>query len=240
MEIKARKINNIIVLDLEGRIDADSASLIEIIGQCVHDGYTDILCNLEAIDFIDYTGISAIVIAYKEVANHKGRMKFAHIPAHLKKIFSIAGLDQIMDIYATEELALNSFKEDQIIEKITKLQLRRRFKRLPLGTKIEVKSKNNTSHPVFKGSLLNISGIGAYIYGNHEFKIKDELTIKLKIPPKDTEINIDAQVVWLPDKQIQHQIYPGIGVVFHKISSDDQQKLLGFIDKNLTHSAKDT
>lgn len=240
MNIKARKVNNVIILDLEGKIDADSASFIEIVGQCVHDGYTDILCNLESTDFIDYTGISALVIAYKEVINHKGRMKFAHVPAHLKKIFSVAGLDQIMDIYATEELALNSFEEDQIIEKISKLQLRRRFKRLPLGIKIEVKSKDNYIRPVFKGSLLNLSGIGAYIYGSHDFKIKDEIVIKLKMPPKDTEISIDAQIVWLPDKQIQHQIYPGMGVVFHKISSDEQQKLLEFINKNLTHSNKDT
>lgn len=239
MEIKAKKINNIIVLDLAGKIDADSATFIEIIGQCVHDGYTDILCNLESVDFIDYTGISAIVIAYKEVVNNNGRMKFAHIPAHLSKVFSVAGLDQIMDIYATEELALSSFEESQALEKISKLQLRRRFKRLPLGIKIEARSKNNKNHPVFLGSLLNLSGIGAYIYGEHNFTIKDELTIKIKIPPKNTEINIEAQIVWLPDKQIQHQIYPGMGIIFHKISSEDQRRLLEFIDKNLARSAKD-
>ncbi|MFH1690977.1 MAG: anti-sigma factor antagonist [Candidatus Omnitrophota bacterium] len=240
MEIKARKINNIIVLDLAGKIDANSATFIEIIGQCVHDGYTDILCNLESVDFIDYTGVSAIVIAYKEVVNNKGRMKFAHIPAHLTKIFSVAGLDQIMDIHATEESALNSFEEGQTLEKISKLQLRRRFKRMPLGIKIEARAKNNKDYPVFIGSLLNLSGIGAYIYGNHDFKIEDELTLGLKFSPKDTEITIEAQVVWLPDKQIQHQIYPGMGVIFHKISSSDQRKLLEFIDKNLTHSDTDT
>lgn len=239
MEIKAKKVNNVIILELAGKIDADSANFIEIVGQCAHDGYTDILCNLESVDFIDYTGISAIMIAYKEIVNYKGRMKFTHIPAHLKKIFSIAGLDQIMEIYPTEELALNSFEEDQILEKISKLQLRRRFKRLPLGIKIEVRLKNDKKYPVFKGSLLNLSGIGAYIYGDQSFKIADELIINLKMPPKDTEINIDARVVWLPDKQIQHQIYPGMGVIFHKISSSDQQKILEFVEKNISHSNKE-
>ena len=54
-----------------GRIDSDSANLIEIVGQCVRDGYTDVLCNFETVESIDYLGVSAIVIAYKEIVNNK-------------------------------------------------------------------------------------------------------------------------------------------------------------------------
>ena len=83
LEIKIRQAGTIVILDLSGRIDVDSANLVEVIGQCVRDGYSDILCNLEDIQTIDYMGVSVVAIAYKEVINHQGRMKFTNIPAHL-------------------------------------------------------------------------------------------------------------------------------------------------------------
>ena len=57
MEIRARQKNSVIILDLDGRIDVDSANLVEVVGQCIRDGYNDILLNLEEVEFIDYMGV---------------------------------------------------------------------------------------------------------------------------------------------------------------------------------------
>ena len=141
LEIRLRQFGDCVILDLCGRIDVDSANLVEVVGQCVRDGYTDILCNLEDIQGIDYMGISVVVIAYKEVANHNGRMKFVNIPVHLRDVFTVSGMDRVMEIYASEDVALNSFKEDKAIEDIKKMQLRRRFTRLPVDLKIELASE---------------------------------------------------------------------------------------------------
>ncbi len=235
----ARQKGNIIVLDLCGRIDVDSANLVEVTGQCIRDGYCDVLCNFEAVDFIDYMGISVITIAYKEVINNNGRMKFVNIPAHLKGLFSITGLDRVIDIYAMEDLAINSFKEDKIIENIKKLQLRRRFKRLPVGIKIELKVKDDRSAACLKGDLLNLSAIGAYIYGCDKFKLQDEIILKIKLPPKLQELELQARVVWLSDKQIQPHSHPGMGIEFHNIEPDIQQKLIEFIERNLSFMPMD-
>lgn len=234
MEIRARQKNNIVILDLAGRIDIDSAQLVETVGQCLRDGFYEILLNFEDVDFIDYMGVSAIVIAYKEAVNNNGRMKLANILAHIKGIFNIAGLDKVIDIYATEELALNSFKEDKIIENIKKLQLRRRFKRLPIDIKIELKVKSEKEVFCLEADILDLSAVGAYIYGCDKFKLGDEVVLKLKLPPKQEEIELDARVVWLSDKQIQVHLHPGMGVEFYNIPSDVQKKLLGFIEKNLS------
>ena len=239
MEIKARKKNNIIILDLSGRIDVDSANLVEVVGQCIRDGYCDVLCNFEDVDFIDYMGISAIVIAYKEVINNHGRMKFVNVPAHLKGMLSVAGLDRVIEIYATEDLAINSFQEDKVIENIKKMQLRRRFKRLPIDIKIELKSKYEESPACLKLDILNLSAIGAYIYGCDKFKLGDEVILKMKLPPGLSEIELEAKVVWLPDKQIQHHVYPGMGVEFQNITAPVQQKLLEFIERNLSFMSTD-
>lgn len=232
MEIRARQKRNVIILDLSGRLDVDSANFVEVVGQCLRDGYNDILCNFEEVEFIDYMGVSAAVIAYKEVINTQGRMKFANIPAHLKGIFSIAGLDRVIETYATEELALNSFQEDKVIENIKKMQLRRRFKRLPLDMKIELKSKQEKEAVCFKVDVLNLSAVGAFIFGCDKFKLGDEVILKLKLPPRQEELEIEAKVVWLPDKQIQPHFHPGMGVEFSHMPPSIQQKLLEFIERN--------
>lgn len=234
MEIKARQKGSVIILDLIGRVDVNSANFVEVVGQCLHDGYNDILCNFEAVDFIDYMGISAVVLAYKEVMNNNGRIKFANIPAHLKGFFAVTGLDRVIDVYATEENALESFREDKVIENIKRLQLRRRFKRLPLDIKIELKDKYDKAAACRKAELINLSAIGAYIYGCGNFKLGDEVTLKLKLGPKAEEIDLEAKVVWLPDKQVQPHSYPGMGVEFHNMPQATQHKLIEFIERNLS------
>lgn len=239
MEIRARQNNGIIILDLAGRIDVNSANLVEVVGQCIHDGYNDILCNLEEVDFIDYMGTSVIVIAYKEVMNNSGRMKFCNVPAHIRNILSIAGMDRAIEMYPDEELALNSFKEDKAIEDIQKMQLRRRFKRLPIDIKIELKAKFARNPVCMKLDVLNLSAIGAFIFGCDKFKLGDEVILKMKLPPKREALELEAKVVWIPDKQVQPHSYPGIGIEFINIPPGVQQKLIDFIERNLSFMSTD-
>lgn len=239
MEIKLRQLNNIIILDLSGRIDVDSANLVEVAGQCVHDGHRDILCNLEEVDFIDYMGTSVVVIAYKEIINNQGRMKFCNVPLAIRNIFCIAGLDRVIEMYANEELALNSFKEDKIIEDIKKMQLRRRFKRLPIDIKVELKAKRSASPVCLKLDVLNLSGIGAFIFGCDKFSLGDEVILKLKLPSKQEVLELEAKVVWIPDKQVQPHAYPGLGVEFVNLPAHMQQELVGFIERNLSSASSE-
>lgn len=239
MHIRARKKGEVIILDLAGRIDVDAANFVEAVGQCVHEGYPDVLCNFEDVESIDYMGVSVIVIAYKEVINNGGRMRFVNIPAHLKGPLAIAGLDRSIEIFASEEAALNSFKEDAIIENIKKMQLRRRFKRLPIDIKIEIRARSDKSVPACSVEMLNLSAVGCFLFGCDKFKLGDEVTIKIKLPPKSEEMELAAKVVWLTDKQVQRPFHPGIGLSFDAISGADQQKIVTFIDRNLSFMPTD-
>ncbi len=234
LQIRPRRVDDVIVLDLMGRIDVNAALLVEIAGNCVHEGYKDILCNFEAVDFVDYMGVSVIVIAYKEVANNHGRMKFSNVPAHLKGIFSISGIDKVIESFATEDLGIKSFKEDHNIENIKKLHLRRRFKRLPIDIKAELKNKYDKDAGCFKVDILNFSAIGAYIYGCGKFKLGDEVILDLYLAPKNEKLELGAKVVWLSDKQVQPQFHPGMGVEFCNIPGPVQKKLIEFIERNLS------
>ncbi|MBM3248528.1 MAG: anti-sigma factor antagonist [Candidatus Omnitrophica bacterium] len=234
MEIKARTDKGVVILDISGRIDADSANLVEVVGTCLRDGYFDILLNLEEVEFIDYLGVSAIALAYKEVLNHKGRMKFLNVPLHVRQILSIAGLDRVIDIHSQEELAIKSFKQDRVIENIKRMQMRRRFKRLPLDIQIDLLSKHSKTPHCLKVELLDLSAVGAYIYGCEQFRLGDEVTLKIDLPSEHKTFKLDAKVVWLSDKDIQHNLHPGMGVEFVSMPYSVQEELIKFIEKNLS------
>ena len=234
LEIRLRQKDNVIILDLSGRIDVDAANLVETTGQVLRDGYLDVLCNFEEVDFIDYVGVSLVAVAYKEVMNFSGRMKFTNIPAHLKSIFAISGLDRAIEMHASEDMAVSAFQQDKAIEDIKKMQLRRRFKRLDIGLKVELKDKYDPKAACSKLDVLNLSAVGAFIFGCAGFKLGDDVLMKLILPPKLEQIELSAKVVWLSDKQIQPHAHPGMGVEFHNIPGSIQQKLIEFIDRNLS------
>lgn len=239
MHIRARKKEEVIILDLAGRIDVDAANFVEAVGQCVHEGCPDVLCNFEDVESIDYMGISVIVIAYKEVINNGGRMRLVNVPAHLKGILAVAGLDRTIEIFASEEAAVNSFKEDAIIENIKKMQLRRRFKRLPIDIKIEIRARFKENAPACAVEMINLSAVGCFLFGCDKFRLGDEVAIKMKLPPKLEEMELAAKVVWIADKQVQRHFHPGVGLSFENISSSDQQKIVSFIDRNLSFMPTD-
>jgi anti-sigma B factor antagonist len=240
LEIKVRQRNGVIVLDLGGRIDVDAANFIEAVGYFVHNAQTDILCNLEDVEYIDYMGVSVITVAYKEVINNQGRMKFVNVPTHLKGVFGITGLEEVFEIYASEDSALNSFKEDKIIEKIKQKKLRRRFKRLPVELKVRYRSKCLPESEFLEGEVLDLSGVGAYIFGPNKFPLGETLVLRMRLIPKQSELEVEAKVVWLSDKQIQPVHHPGTGVEFYNISSSTQKEILEFIERNMSFSPSDT
>ncbi|MCM8763101.1 MAG: anti-sigma factor antagonist [Candidatus Omnitrophica bacterium] len=237
MEISVRRRQGVTILDIAGRIDVDSAIFIETIGYLLRNGELDILCNMEEVEFIDYTGISVIAVAYKEVINNNGRLKFINIPAHLKGIFAISGLERTFEIYASEEVGLNSFKEDRIIEKIKQKPLRRRFKRLPIKIKVEYRSFSAKETEWMTGEILDLSAVGAYIMGYNKFSLNESLLIRMYLSPKPGMIETEARVVWLSDRRVQPQYHPGMGVEFCNLPSVVQRKILDFIDRNITFTA---
>jgi anti-sigma B factor antagonist len=232
LEIDFRRFKSIAILDLSGSIDIDCANFIEMVAWCLGNGYKDVLCNFDNVNLVDYAGLSVLAIAYKDVTNHKGRIKLVHVAAHIQKVFCMVGLDRVFEIYQDEEFALRTFEEDRIISEIQKKQLRRRFQRLPLDIGIEFKSKEKADK-YSEGKVLNISGVGLLVFAEKVYPLGEILDIRLSLLPKPGLLELEAKVVWLVEKEIQPQIYPGMGLEFYNIDSQMQKKIIEFVDRNL-------
>jgi stage II sporulation protein AA (anti-sigma F factor antagonist) len=239
VKINVREQNNVVILDLEGSIDINASDFIETVGWALVQRTKNILCNFENVNLIDYVGISLIAVAYKNVLNHKGKMKLCNVPSHVRKLFSIVGMDKVFSYYENEKEAIDSFSEEEVFSQILERHLRRRFKRIPLKTIIEYKQKFSPKDIYYKGKIINLSAIGMFVIAEKLFSIGEILSVKLHLLPTPGIMDTEAKVVWVADKEIQPLESPAMGLEFYSLSAQKQEQIIEFVEKHLTHSAQE-
>ena len=232
MGLRIRESDGITILDIDGRVDINSSDIIEMVGWLTNSGKVNIVLNLENADLVDYSGLSVLTIAYKNVTNHKGRLKFLHVALPVIELFKVVKLDSVFEVYSDEESAVKSFSE----EDVEKVHLRRKFKRLDIGLSVRYKIVGSQKKPkVFNGKVLNLSGAGLYIYSPYTFPINSVLDLEFYIPDANPVLEASGRIVWLADKDLQPHYYPGMGVGFIHLTPDKEKAIIDFIDKNITH-----
>ncbi len=235
MEIRKRFAKNIAVLYITGKINIDSARIIEETGFLVKEGIQKIVCNFTHVEFVDYNGLSILAIAYKNVGNQKGMLKFCNVPMHVRELFKAARLDTVFEIYDDEESALKSF---ELSNKVDRLRLRRRFKRIDMSLPVRFKNGLASKNGLLNGRILNLSAEGLFIYSRKTFPVSTQLYLELKLPHKKKSLILCGIVVWLADRELQPHSFPGMGLYFKDIGKKEQDDIIEFIDKNITRRSR--
>ncbi|MCP4683894.1 MAG: STAS domain-containing protein [bacterium] len=110
MDIKMREVDEVAVLSLSGRLDlANGSTLKDQLKQLFANNKTSIHLNLADVEFINSSGLGALVSIMKEVRLIKGRLTLSNPASYVQEIFEITQLSHIFEIYSTEEEALSSF-----------------------------------------------------------------------------------------------------------------------------------
>ena len=183
---------------------------------------------------VDYNGLSILAIAYKNILNHKGKLKFINVPLSAIELFKVVKLESVFEVYENEEAAVNSF----FSQEIDKLTLRRKFPRLDLHLSVKYKLIGSQKKPkLFDGVVLNLSAAGLYVYTSYTFPINSMLAMEFGIPGSPKSLEATGRVSWLADKEIQPHEFPGMGVSFAHLTSQKEKAIVDFIDKNVIHRA---
>lgn len=235
MSIRFREAGNVIVIDAEGNIDINSSDIIETVGYFLNTGKTYFIMNMENVNMVDYSGLSVMAITYKNVVNHKGKMKFMHVSPQAIELFKLVKLDNVFEVYPDEESAISSFYEPGA----ETAHLRRRFKRLDLHLKVRFWIVGSQKRPkIFEGEILNLSAAGIYIFTKYTFPINSQLELEINLPGEIRFLDASGRVMWLADKELQPHCFPGMGVAFFHLTSEQEKTIIEFIDKNITHRAE--
>src|SRR3989338_4065963 len=235
MPVKFRETGNITILDIEGNVDINSSDIIEMIGYLLNSGKINFIFNLENVNLVDYSGLSVLAIAYKNVINHQGKLKFLHVSLQAVELFKMVKLEYVFEVYSEEEDAIRSFYE----EGACSLPLRRKFKRLDINLRVKFWLICSHKRPkVFEGGGVNISAAGLYIFSKYTFPINSQLEIELILHGGIKFLDASANVIWLADKELQPHFYPGMGAAFVHLTHEKERLIINFIDKNITHRAE--
>ena len=112
MKVSTRDLDNVTVMDLNGKITIGKGDLIlrESIDGCLKEGKTKILLNLDKVSYMDSAGIGELVACFKRVVEKKGVMKLVNPGGRVQDLLALTKLDEYFETFHSEKDALASFR----------------------------------------------------------------------------------------------------------------------------------
>lgn len=98
MQIIKKKTDNIMTVQLEGRLDVRTSPILEgELKYSITDDITELIFDFEQLEYLSSAGIRVIMAAEK-VMSRIGEMKIIHVNDDIMDIFVMTGLDEILII----------------------------------------------------------------------------------------------------------------------------------------------
>jgi len=116
MKIDVRQKDEIIILDVHGRFVSTAAKDIfgKSMDQVIADGWKKILLDLTNVEWIDSRGIGELVTTLRMAKNFGVAVKLLRVGDRVKHVLSISQLLPLLDIYETEEEAIEALKNASV------------------------------------------------------------------------------------------------------------------------------
>jgi len=118
LEIEQREREGIVILDLDGRITVgrEASSLREKINELSAAGTRNLVLNLLHVDYIDSTGLGALVMCATSLRKVGGTMRLLNLNRRNIELLVMTKLATVFEIFTDEQDAVNSFFPDRKIK----------------------------------------------------------------------------------------------------------------------------
>lgn len=119
LDIEQREHEGVTILDLKGRITTgEEATLFrETIQQFAAKGPAQLILNMKDVEYIDSTGLGAIVVCATTVQRAGGKAKLLHLSRRTIELLVMTKLATIFESFTDEQDAINSFFPDREIKR---------------------------------------------------------------------------------------------------------------------------
>ena len=109
LTLATREVDGRAVVAVGGEIDVYTApKLRDCITELVGAGTYDIVIDLEAVEFLDSTGLGVLVGGLKRLRSHDGDLTLVCTQHRILKVFEITGLTKVFSIFDTVDAAVSS------------------------------------------------------------------------------------------------------------------------------------
>jgi len=110
MKIWEDKIDDIDVLEFEGRLDASSAQEIkDKVSALAKENRINLVIDMAAVEFMDSSGLGSLVGSLRLVNELGGDIKIASLQDPVRAIFELTRLHRIFEIFDDSGAAARSF-----------------------------------------------------------------------------------------------------------------------------------
>ena len=110
MGISTIKREDVIIISIEGQVNANKVPLIKkIIDEQIENKQKKIIINLEKTTSIDSAGIGILITSLSNIKKGGGQFKLLNVHDSVKEKIEATKLTSFLDIYDNEEKAIANF-----------------------------------------------------------------------------------------------------------------------------------
>jgi len=119
LEIQQRDREGIVILDLNGRltVGGEVSTFRERVQKLIDAGRTNLILNLKAVDYIDSTGLGALVMSHTSIQRSGGKVKLLNLNKRGIELLVMTKLTTVFEVFDDEQNAINSFFPDREIKR---------------------------------------------------------------------------------------------------------------------------
>jgi anti-sigma B factor antagonist len=119
LDIHERDREGIAILDLDGRltVGAEMAKYRETMQKLIDGGKRSVIVNMQKVDYVDSTGLGAMVMTYTTMQKAGGKMKLLNLTRRSIELLVMTKLTTIFEVFDDEQNAVNSFFPDREIKR---------------------------------------------------------------------------------------------------------------------------
>lgn len=112
LSLTRRRLNDVLVLDVVGDlvVGQPADAVWEAMDRAWADGMLKVLLNLSGLQYIDSTGVGALLATGKSAAGLNRQVRLCSIPPQVAKVFDTLRVSSVLETYDDEPRALASFK----------------------------------------------------------------------------------------------------------------------------------
>jgi anti-sigma B factor antagonist len=112
MLLKPRRLDDVVVLDLSGRITIGEGTVIlrDTIRKLLEAGDRKFILNLSNCDYIDSSGLGELVTSFTTVRNAGGELKLVNLTRRVQDLLQITKLLTVFESYNDETEAVKSLR----------------------------------------------------------------------------------------------------------------------------------
>lgn len=119
LEIEQREKEGVVVLDVKGGlVVGDPASALrDKLRQLLADKRHNVVLNLAGVDYIDSTGLGAMVVCFTSLRKAGGKLVLLNLNRRQIELLVLTKLSTVFEIFDDEQAAVNSFFPDREIRR---------------------------------------------------------------------------------------------------------------------------